>query len=161
MALRHGRVVDLDGESFHAFPEPAVLAGLDAFPGVAPEKIARLHTLASTTVTGSLDRTVFREMPLPEALAAAQTLPGVGPFFAQGIVIRGAGVADAVTDDDITRHTVATSYDLAGPVGRPEVLAVAQAWRPYRMWAVVLLHVAARGSGNLPQRRRPKSGPPT
>jgi len=152
LAVRYGRPIEVGGEVFHAFPEPAVLAGLVGFPGVGVEKIARLRALADAVGSGRLDRAVLRGLPVSEAIAEVRTLPGVGPFFAQGIAIRGAGWADEVADDDITRHAVGRAYGLDGPAGRDDVLRIAETWRPLRMWAVVMLHVDARGRGDLPRR---------
>jgi len=153
LAERYGRRIDVAGEPFHAFPEPAVLAALVEVGGLPPEKVARLRALAEAAAAGVLDRAVLRSLPIGEALAQVGRLPGVGPFFAQGIVLRGAGHADEVTDDDITRHAVGRRYGLGGPAAPEDVLRIADAWRPYRMWSVVLLHVDARGRGDLPERR--------
>jgi DNA-3-methyladenine glycosylase II len=152
MAEQLGRQITVGDQAFHAFPEPAVLACLSEFPGVAAEKLPRLRAMAEAAAAGHLDRDLLREMPLEAALAETRRLPGVGHFFAQGIVIRGAGRADEVTDDDITRHAVGQGYGLGGPAGRDDLLRIAEAWRPLRMWAVVLLHVDARGRGDLPRR---------
>jgi len=58
--------------------------------------------------------------------------------------MRGAGVVDAITHDDLTPRAVQLAYSLPRRPERQEILARADAWRPYRMWAVVLLHVWLR-----------------
>ncbi len=45
-------------------------------------------------------------------------------------------------------------YRLDAPADRARTLDIAQAWRPFRGWVVVLLHVWARAQGNLPPRDR-------
>src|SRR5439155_8384982 len=81
--------------------------------------------------------------------------------FAQGILMRGAGLVDAVTDDDLTPRAIQLLYALGERPNRAAVLQRAEAWRPYRMWALVLLNVWLRGQppdvkGRRGLRRRPK-----
>lgn len=139
-----GKAISVDGQTFHAFPDPHVLARLKAFPGVAPAKIERLHAVALAALDGSLDRKRLRSLPETEALEQLQQLPGIGNFFAQGILMRGAGLVDAVTDDDLTPRAIQLLYGLKVRPDRDAVLKRAETWRPYRMWAVVLLNVCLR-----------------
>jgi DNA-3-methyladenine glycosylase II len=107
-------------------------------------KIERLHHVARAALEGTLDRARLRSLPEPEALAQLRTLPGIGEFFAQGILMRGAGLVDAVTEDDLTPRAIQLLYALPERPDRAAVLKRAEAWRPYRMWAVVLLNVWVR-----------------
>jgi DNA-3-methyladenine glycosylase II len=144
MAEEFGSTIEADGTAFHAFPDPQALLRVEAFPGVAPVKIERLHHVARAALAGTLDRARLRSLPEPDALMQLRTLPGIGEFFAQGILMRGAGLVDAVTEDDLTPRAIQLLYRLAD---RPEPAAVrkrAEAWRPYRMWAAVLLNVWVR-----------------
>ena len=144
MAEEFGGTIEVDGTAFHAFPDPQPLLRVEAFPGVAPVKIERLHHVARAALAGTLDRARLRSLPEPDALTQLRTLPGIGEFFAQGILMRGAGLVDAVTEDDLTPRAIQLLYRLAY---RPEPAAVrkrAEAWRPYRMWAGVLLNVWVR-----------------
>jgi DNA-3-methyladenine glycosylase II len=149
MAEELGAGINAGGQTFHAFPAPRVLLELDAFPGVAASKVDRLHAVAQAALDGGLLRRRLLEMPEADALAYLKTLPGVGDFFAQGILSRGAGLVDFITDDDLTPRAVELAYGMDHRPGRAEVLERAEAWRPYRMWALVLLHVWLR--------RQPKS----
>ena len=144
MAEEFGGTIEVDGTAFHAFPDPQALLRVEAFPGGAPVKIERLHHVARAALAGTLDRARLRSLPEADALTQLRTLPGIGEFFAQGILMRGAGLVDAVTEDDLTPRAIQLLYRLAD---RPEPAAVrkrAEAWRPYRMWAAVLLNVLVR-----------------
>ena len=58
--------------------------------------------------------------------------------------MRGAGLVDAITEDDLTPRAIQLLYRLAD---RPDAAAarkLAEAWRPYRMWAAVLLNIWVR-----------------
>ena len=144
MAEEAGASIEVDGTAFKAFPDPRALLRLDAFPGVTSLKIERLHQVARAALDGTLDRARLRSLPEAVALAQLRTLPGIGEFFAQGILMRGAGLVDAVTDDDLTPRAIQLLYGLGERPDRASVLKRAESWRPYRMWAVVLLNVWLR-----------------
>jgi DNA-3-methyladenine glycosylase II len=161
LAEEVGATIEVDGTAFRAFPDPRALLRLESFPGVAPVKIERLHHVARAALEGTLDRARLRSMPEPDALTQLRTLPGIGEFFAQGILMRGAGLVDAVTEDDLTPRAIQLLYGLAERPDRSAVLKRAEAWRPYRMWAVVLLNVWVRSQprevrGPRQVRSRPK-----
>jgi DNA-3-methyladenine glycosylase II len=144
MAEATGAPITIDARVFHAFPAPAVLAGIETFTGLSAAKMERLQAVAVRALEGRLDRQRLRSMPEEEALAELRTLPGVGPFFASGILARGAGLVDTITDDDLTPRAIELAYELPARPDRAEVLRHAEAWRPFRMWALVLLHVWLR-----------------
>src|SRR6202162_2312072 len=144
LAEEYGARIAIDGTPFSAFPDPRTLLRLETFPGIAPVKIERLHHVARAALEGILDRARLRSMPELDALTQLRTLPGIGEFFAQGILMRGAGLVDAVTDDDLTPRAIQLLYNLIERPDRAAVLKRAEAWRPFRMWAIVLLNVWVR-----------------
>ncbi len=144
MAQEIGDAVQVGDVQLHAFPRPQVLRELDSFKGVSAEKIERLHGVAQAALDGLLDRTYLLSLPTEEALEKLCTLKGVGHFFSQAILFRGAGVVDNVTDDETSKKVVQRAYLLADLPDQPTVQRLSEAWRPYRMWATVLLHVAYR-----------------
>jgi DNA-3-methyladenine glycosylase II len=161
MAEEAGAKIEIDGTTFAAFPDPRALLRIEGFPSVAPAKIDRLHHVARAALEGRLDRARLRSLAQTDALTQLRTLPGIGEFFAQGILMRGAGLVDAVTDDDLTPRAIQLLYGLHERPDRAEVLRRAQIWRPYRMWAAVLLNVWLRSQppdviGRRQVRSRPK-----
>src|SRR5438128_5604644 len=116
--------------------------------------------------TIEVDGTAFRAFPDPHALLRIESFPSVAPAKIERLhqvarLMRGAGLVDAVTDDDITPRAVQLLYALGERPNRAAVLQRAEAWRPYRMWALVLLNVWLRGQppdvkGRRGLRRRPK-----
>jgi len=99
---------------------------------------------AEAALEGWLRRGALRAISEEAALDKLCTLPGIGPFFSQGILYRGAGLADAVTDDEMTRKAFQRAFELPRLPEREAMLKLAEPWRPYRMWATVLLHVSLR-----------------
>jgi DNA-3-methyladenine glycosylase II len=152
MATDFGDTVRVEDESFHAFPHPRQLSEVRSYKGLDELKIERLHAVARAASDGWLDRDRLRLMPEDEALSRLEGLPGVGKFFAQGILYRGAGLVDGITHDDLTYAAIETAYPAETSVNREAVMRVAECWRPYRMWSLVLLHVWLRGAGELPAR---------
>lgn len=139
--------VDVDGEqrTIRPFPRPQALAEVADVPGLAAVKVERLRGLARAALDGRLDTERLRALSVDEALAKLRELPGVGDWTASGILSRGCGVADMVTlPDRISRDAVRHFYGLVEGPDDEAWLAIADAWRPYRMWATVLLHFAWR-----------------
>ncbi|MDQ6884942.1 MAG: DNA-3-methyladenine glycosylase 2 family protein [Candidatus Dormibacteraeota bacterium] len=156
MGDQAGATIQVDGTALSALPDPHALLRLESFPSVAPVKIERLHHVARAALDGMLDRGRLRSLPEDDALTQLRTLPGIGEFFAQGILMRGAGLVDAVTDDEITPRAIQLLYGLGDRPNREAVLQRAEGWRPYRMWAVVLLNVWLRSQPPDVIGRRPR-----
>src|SRR5438270_13927349 len=95
VAEEAGSAISVDGSKVFAFPDPRTLLRMERFPGVAPVKVERLHAAARAALDGMLDRRRLRALPEADALEQLRTLPGIGEFFAQGILMRGAGLVDA------------------------------------------------------------------
>lgn len=144
MARAHGERFEIADTTVHAFPSPRALLRIGAFPGINEEKITRLHGIAGAALDGRLDRARLRGLPVAEALADVQRLRGVGDFFAVAIVMRGAGLVDALPGDELTRAGIQRWYDLPAPPSDAEVGRLTQAWRPFRMWCSVLVHASER-----------------
>ncbi|WP_344611272.1 hypothetical protein [Dactylosporangium salmoneum] len=144
IARAHGEAFGVAGTTVHAFPAPQVLRRLTELPGVDAEKVVRLHGIADAALDGRLDRARLRAMPLAEAYADVKRLRGIGDFFATAIVLRGAGRADAVPDEPLTRAGVRRLYGLDHDPGPAEMARIAAPWAPYRMWCSVLVHATQR-----------------
>ena len=133
----------VDGHPYPAFPRPERLLELEEMRGLSATKVAWLHGLARATLDGRLDTEVLRAMPRDEALAALNALPGVGPWTAEAVRLRGCGMVDELpANDETSRRAISQVYGL-DELGPAAFEQLAEAWRPYRMWAVVLLRFSA------------------
>ncbi len=138
---RFGDEVELDGARYRAFPRPDRLLEAREIPGLPPEKVRRLHGLAEAAIEGRLDTERLRSLPKDEALAELQTLHGVGSFTAEGTLLRGCGIVDELPSDPMTAEAIGDFYGLPSPLDAASWNRITEGWKPYRMWATVLLRV--------------------
>ena len=147
LAEEHGDPFEVGGATFHAFPRPQVLRKLVAPRGLDAERLTRLGGIAEAALDGTLDRKRLRGLSIERALMEIRALRGIGEFFAQGILFRGAGIVDDITKDEQVRLAVQRAYGMADLPDTSSVERLAEKWRPYRMWAEVLLVLQLHGEG--------------
>lgn len=152
MSEQLGEKFNVEGQSFSAFPLPQSILGLNEFPSLNATKLERLHGIARAALDGKLSREHLLSLNPEQALSELQKLDGVGPFYASGILYRGAGVVNDITDDSMTKYAVQQAYNLPNEPTQAEVISIAENWRPYRMWCEVLIHVWLRREVGLPKR---------
>ncbi|MFZ0501682.1 MAG: AlkA N-terminal domain-containing protein [Steroidobacteraceae bacterium] len=141
-----GRLVQRIGESVttavtgldRLFPTPRALAAanLDGL-GLTGARIAALKALGLAVAEG---RVTF-DRPAEEVVASLVELPGFGEWTAQYIALRALGEPDAfLTADLIVRRMAAAG---GAPLTLKELERRADAWRPWRGYAVMHLWCAA------------------
>jgi DNA-3-methyladenine glycosylase II len=142
LAESHGLPLEIGGQRLSAFALPQRLAELTDAPGLNPEKVARLHAVAAAALDGRLDAARLRSMPFDDALASLRSIRGIGEWSSQHVLLRGAGVADAVPlADPRTRQAIRAAYELSTEPDDAELIAISDAWRPFRMWGFVLVRL--------------------
>jgi DNA-3-methyladenine glycosylase II len=131
----------VDGRAYPAFPRPERLLELKEIAGVSAQKVTWLHGLAEAALEGRLDTAALRAMPREDALTALRAIPGIGPWTAEAIRLRGCGIADELPEQEEMSLRAAAALYRRPSLDRAGFDVLADAWRPYRMWAVVLLRV--------------------
>lgn len=140
-----GRSFELAGRREWAMPTPEALLGVSAVQGVTDEQLRRLHGVAQAALDGDLDVEKLHELPEPEALRQLQRIRGIGSFGASLILVRASGMTDGLPlQEQLSRSTVQRLWGLPDPFTDERYLALAEGWRPFRTWVVVLAR--ARGS---------------
>ena len=140
----HGAVFDLAGQQLAALPTPEQMLAVESFPGIAPDRMERLHGVARAAQEGRLDAGHLLALGPGEATTRLQEIPGIGPFYSALIVIRGTGFADVLPAGEPKLLTlVERLYELRGPASDEELRALAETWKPFRTWAAVLIRAAA------------------
>jgi DNA-3-methyladenine glycosylase II len=156
LAAARGDALEVGGQRLHAFVLPDRLLDVTAAPGLNPEKLNRLHAVARAALDGRLDADRLRTMPFDDALASLRQIRGIGEWSSQHVLLRGAGVADAVPlADPRTRIAVKAAYDLPAEPDDAELSSISDAWRPFRMWGFVLVRLwhGRTAAGSLRQAR--------
>lgn len=144
----HGRSFTLAGERVPALPTPEQMLAVDEFPGLPTEKIHRLHGVARAARDGQLDVSRLMSLGPEAAMDDVQRIKGIGPFYSGLIVIRGTGFADVLpTQEPIALDLIRDLYGLSAAPSANELERIAEAWRPFRTWAVVLIRAAAKRLG--------------
>ncbi len=142
-----GGVFELAGETVPAFPQPERLAEIpDDFPGLNATKVQRLRGVAQAALQGELGVARIHELGPEAANEAVQRIPGIGPFYAGLIVLRASGFADAW----LGTATAPTARGLDRFYGAGvDAEDLAERWRPFRTWALVLVRLASERGTTL------------
>jgi AraC family transcriptional regulator, regulatory protein of adaptative response / DNA-3-methyladenine glycosylase II len=130
------RLSEPAGPITHRFPTAETLAEVDPselpFPrrrGEALRSLALLVTAEGLRFDAGADSSA--------ALAALLDIPGVGPWTASYVGMRALGDPDAFPAGDVgIRHAL---QRLGQPAEGPQATAIAEAWRPWRSYAVMHL----------------------
>jgi len=133
-----GRRFSLAGEQLAAFPTPAAVLRLGAFPGIESARLERLHGVARAAADGRLEAAHLSSLGPDDALAELQTIKGIGPVYASLIVIRAVGFTDvAPVHEPRAQRLLGELYGLDGPATAEQFEHIAEPWRPWRTWATV------------------------
>jgi AraC family transcriptional regulator of adaptative response / DNA-3-methyladenine glycosylase II len=137
------RLVDRFGEPIETpfagvsrlFPTAAVLASTSSDSigrlGIVRQRSGAIQALARAVLDGRIE--LHRGAPVAATLEALRALPGVGDWTAQVIAMRALAWPDAWPATDIGLFNALGSRDAR------QLTAIAEAWRPWRAYAVMRL----------------------
>lgn len=144
LAAEFGATFTVAGVETLAVPTPSRLLSVEAVPGLPADRIPRLHAVAEAAREGWLDAERLRGLPPDEAMTALQQLPGIGPFYSALVVVRACGHADVLTKaENHARQAAAEAYGWDHDPSDAEFAELAERWRPYRTWVMVMLRALA------------------
>jgi AraC family transcriptional regulator of adaptative response / DNA-3-methyladenine glycosylase II len=119
----------------HLFPSAKDIADADPQAigklGIVRQRVGALQALARAVATGQIE--LHPGAPLAPTLDALRALPGVGEWTAQVIAMRTLACTDAWPASDIGLMLALGSRDAK------HLSTVAEAWRPWRSYAVMRL----------------------
>jgi AraC family transcriptional regulator of adaptative response / DNA-3-methyladenine glycosylase II len=127
----------------HLFPVPPALAAADLGGlGLTSARAASIAALARAVADGRLDLRGAAE----DVIAGLRALPGFGDWTAQYVALRALGEPDAFPTGDLVLRRV------AGGLTARALQERAEAWRPWRGYAV--FHLWAEASSSHDERSR-------
>jgi AraC family transcriptional regulator, regulatory protein of adaptative response / DNA-3-methyladenine glycosylase II len=150
LVAAYGKPLTASGDTVtHLFPSADALAdaGLDELGMPEPRK-RTIRELARRLATGELplDPGADRE----QAKERLATVPGIGPWTTGYLAMRALGDPDAFPTGDVA---VRKGLEILSG-SRLDVEARAEAWRPWRAYAVRHLWAVAARAGNSPRKDR-------
>lgn len=108
--------------------------------GLSGPKIRALQAAATAVMRGELDFSRLPELPAAEAHAALCGVKGIGPWTADVYLMFCIGHADAFAAGDLALQEAARLiFALPARPSAKELVAMAEAWRPWRAVAARLL----------------------
>jgi DNA-3-methyladenine glycosylase II len=154
MCRELGHEVDVHGHRMWAFPEPARLVALESYSGLFGRKVEYLNRLGRAALAGDLDTEMLRALPQEESLERLQRLAGIGEFGSQLVRLRALSAVDELpTQERRLLGAIRTEYGLDADPTPAELVALADPWRPFRMWvAVCLRRTLMDGAGMMHSR---------
>jgi AraC family transcriptional regulator of adaptative response / DNA-3-methyladenine glycosylase II len=141
LVAQHGEPLclgsEVDPALTHVFPSPERMAQSDlSMLGMPGARRASLRSLAASVAA---DPSLFtRGATLDQTVRKLRALPGIGEWTAQYIALRALREPDAFLAADVGLHRALARADGSRPTPK-EMLALANAWRPYRGYAVLHL----------------------
>jgi AraC family transcriptional regulator of adaptative response / DNA-3-methyladenine glycosylase II len=160
------RIVQRWGESLPAapmaglerlFPTPAALAQADLREiGLTTTRAATISGMAQALLDGRVDFSA--EQSLDEFVARWVALPGIGEWTAHYMAMRALSDPDAFPAADLILRREATAD--ATPLGTKALTLRAEAWRPWRAYAVIHLWRGtsdAPAPARAPRRKKPEA----
>lgn len=145
----HARALGLT----HLFPTPAQLAAADvAGLGLMPG--ARARAISALGAAVAADPSLFGPYrDLPSTVARLKSLPGIGEWTAHYIALRALREADAFPAADVGLMR-ALVPELGRRPSAAELLARAEAWRPWRAYAALHLWASLTDPSAIPRQEQ-------
>jgi DNA-3-methyladenine glycosylase II len=115
--------------------------------GLSRRKVQTLREIAERFVDGRLDPAELERLPDEAVVVRLTEVPGVGRWTAEGFLAIALHRDDVVLPGDLAlRKAIQRAYALDHLPSQAEVVAIAEAWRPYRSLAVSYLFASVYGA---------------
>lgn len=112
--------------------------------GLSRRKVETVRSLAALFRDGILSDELFSQLSDAEIEARLTVIPGIGPWTVHGFLIIALDRPDVVLPGDLAlRKAIRQVYGLDHLPTPPEVVAMAENWRPYRSLATAYLFESA------------------
>jgi DNA-3-methyladenine glycosylase II len=133
-----GDRLELDGETYYAYPTPEKLASVSVDKiracGLSGKKSEYIKDISMMVAAGTLDLDKFESYDdIDEIRGELKAIRGIGAWTAEMTMIRGLHKMDSIPADDIgLQAKISHFYGKAGRVSSDELRQVAQGWGKWR-----------------------------
>jgi DNA-3-methyladenine glycosylase II len=148
LAKKFGEHIDIDGETYFAFPTPQSIAAATVAEvqqvGLSLRKAEYIQNAAKLIADGKLDLEKLKDNPNPEQIIAdLDAVRGIGVWTAELTMLRGMQKLDALPADDLgIRRVISTYYTDGRPIKMAEAREIAQKWGRWQGLAAFYLIIA-------------------
>lgn len=148
LAARLGDRIEIDGETYSAFPTPQKIAGVSIEEvqgcGLSRRKAEYIQNAAKLIVDGKLDLEVMKQNPnAEETIRALDEIKGIGVWTAELTILRGMQRYDVLPADDFgLRRVISTYYRNGVPIKAAEAREIATVWGKFSGLAAFYLIIA-------------------
>ena len=148
LAKKFGEHIDIDGETYFAFPTPQSIAAATVAEvqqvGLSLRKAEYIQNAAKLIAEGKLDLEKLKNNPNPEQIIAElDAIRGIGVWTAELTMLRGMQKLDALPADDLgIRRVISTYYTGGRPIKMAEAREIAQKWGRWQGLAAFYLIIA-------------------
>jgi DNA-3-methyladenine glycosylase II len=147
LIAEHGHPLSVGGVEVRCFPTPERLLEVESVPGLAAEKVERLHGAARAALAGLLDCERLRALGEEAGPASLRVIPGIGPFWSTGIYLRGCGIQDVFPDEPVAIAALGRLHGIGDQPTLEQIRELTDLYSPFRMWVCFLLRVSAGRAG--------------
>jgi DNA-3-methyladenine glycosylase II len=108
--------------------------------GLSTAKVKTLKAIAKVVENNSLDLLLLKKISEEEAAEKLMSIWGLGPWSVEMFLMFALGREDVFSPGDLgLMRSIETIYDLPKGAPHEKVLAITEAWSPYRTYASLLL----------------------
>jgi DNA-3-methyladenine glycosylase II len=148
LAVKFGKKMEIENDSFFAFPTPRNLAEASVIDiqgvGLSKRKAEYIFNAAKMIVDGKLNLELMKkEADAERVIAELDALKGVGVWTAELTMLRGIPRWDILPADDFgIRRVISTYYCGGRPVEAAEARQIAKSWGKWKGLAAFYLIIA-------------------
>jgi len=145
LAAKFGAKLELEGETYSAFPTPQTMAAACISDiqscGLSKRKAEYIYNAAKLIADGKLDLEAMKQQPDADAIIAElDAIKGIGVWTAELTILRGMQRYDVLPADDFGIRRVISNFCCGGkPIKAAEARQVAESWGKWKGLAAFYL----------------------
>ena len=151
IARRYGERLEVDGETFIAFPTPERISRVREPTlrnlKLSGAKAGAIHRIAAAFATGKLVETELEKLSDEEIIARLVAYKGIGRWTAETAMMRGLGRVDVFPAGDlgVIKKIAVEMLGRTEKATEAEMRAFSERWRPFRSLALIYAYAILYG----------------